>query len=82
MFSKERPQTFGSGANYATHTVTKEDLTLALGRAGVRCWIRLTYLKVGFYVNVRAFLEVTKVIVGIRIERKDVMPGSLGLGTN
>ena len=63
-------------------TMAKEDLTLTLGRAGIRGKIRLTNLHVGFYIDERAFLQVTNEIVRARVERKDVMPGSLGLWTS
>jgi hypothetical protein len=77
MFSKKRRQAFAGMQTIVTHTVTKEDLTLTLGRAGIRLWIGLTHLEVGLNINVGAFLQVTKEIVGVGVERKDVMPRGL-----
>jgi len=57
--------------------MTEEDLTLALGAAGIRVRIGLTYFKVGFHIDVRTFLQITKVIVRVRIKGIDVMPGGL-----
>jgi hypothetical protein len=62
--------------------MTEEDLTLALGSTGIRARIGLTHFKVGFHVDVRTFLQITKVIVRGRAKGIDVMPGSLGLCTN
>jgi len=61
--------------------MTKKDLTLALGSSGIRVRIGLTNIVVGFHIDVRAFLQVTEVSVRVRVEGKDVMPGSLGLRT-
>lgn len=41
---------------HTARTVAKEDLALALRGVGVRRGIGLTKLKVGFYINVGAFL--------------------------
>ena len=62
-----------------TRTMTEEDLTMALGSAGIRARIGLTHFKVGFHIDVRTFLQITKVIVRVRVKGMDVMPGSLGL---
>jgi hypothetical protein len=43
--------------------MTEEDLTLALESAGIRAGIGLTHFKVGFHIDVRTFLQITKVIV-------------------
>lgn len=62
--------------------MAKENLTLTVGRARIRSRIGVTNLKVGFHIDVRAFLQGTKVIVRGRVKRKDVMPGSPGLWTS
>lgn len=55
-------------------TVTKKDLALALGRRRVGRRVRLTQLEVRFHVNLGTFRKVTKVRIGTRIERQNVMP--------
>lgn len=62
--------------------MTEDDLTLAMESAGIRAGIRLTHFKVGFHIYMRTFLQITKVIVRVRVKGKDVMPGSLGLRTS
>lgn len=59
--------------------MTKEDLALTLRSIGVRRGIRLTKLKVGFYINLGAFLQVTKVIIRDWAEGENMVPCSLGL---
>jgi hypothetical protein len=49
---------------------------MSLGCGGVRSGICLAYFEVGFDVNVGAFLQGTKVVVGQGVESMDVMPGS------
>jgi hypothetical protein len=49
--------------------MTKENLTLTMGGVGIRGRISLTHLKVGFYIDVRAFLQVTKVLIRARLKR-------------
>ena len=68
--------------NHTLRTVTEEDLTLGLGRAAIRGRIRLTHFIVGFYIDVRAFLQVAEEIVRVLVEGNDVMPGSFGLRTS
>lgn len=68
--------------NHTTRTMTKENLTLTLWSLGIRGKIRLTQLIVGFHIDVRAFSQVTKVIIRALVKRKDVMPGSPGLWTS
>ena len=53
----------GEIGGYTARTVAKEDLALALKGSGIRREIRLTNLKVGFYINEGAFLQVTKIII-------------------
>jgi hypothetical protein len=64
---------------HTARTVAKEDLALALRGVGVRRGIGLTKLIVGFYINVGAFLQVTKIIICGRVEGENVVPCSLGL---
>jgi len=68
--------------NHTPRTMTEEDLTLGLGRAGIRARIGLTQFIVGFHIDVRTFLQITKVIVRVRAKGMDVMPGSRGLLTS
>jgi len=62
--------------------MTEEDLTLALESARIRARLGLTHFIVGFHIDVTAFLQITKVIVRVRVEGSDVMPCSLGLRTS
>lgn len=62
--------------------MTKENLTLTHESAGIRGRIRFTEFIVGFHIDVRALLQVTKVIVRVLVKAKDVMPGSLGRWTS
>jgi hypothetical protein len=68
--------------NQTIRTMTKENLTLTHESAGIRGRISLTQFIVGFHIDVRAFLQVTKVIVRALVETKDVMPGSPGRWTS
>jgi hypothetical protein len=68
--------------NHTLRTMTEEDLTLALESAGIRARLGLTHPIVGFHVDVTAFLQITKVIVRVRVKGSDVMPCSLGLRTS
>jgi hypothetical protein len=54
--------------------MTKEDLALTLRGSGVRRGIGLTKLKIGFYINKGAFLQVTKIILRGRVEGENVVP--------
>jgi hypothetical protein len=54
---------------------------MSLGRAGIRARLGLTHFKVGFHIDMRTFLQITKVIVRVRAKGIDVMPGSRGLLT-
>jgi hypothetical protein len=68
--------------SHTPRTMTEQDLTLALGSAGIRATLGLTHFKVGFHIDVRTLLQITKVIVRVRAKGKNVMPGSLGLRTS
>ena len=68
--------------NHTPRTMTEKDLTMGLGRAGIRARIGLTHFKVGFHIDVRTFPQITKVIVRVRVKGIYVMPGSLGLLTS
>ncbi len=68
--------------SHTIRTMTEEDLTLPVDSVGIRTRFRVTHRKVGFYIDVRAFLQMTKVIIRVPIKGKDVMPGSLGLRTS
>ena len=68
--------------SHTPRTMTEQDLTLALGSAGIRARLGLTHFKVGFHIDVRTFLKITKVVVRVRVKGKKVMPGSLGLRTS
>jgi hypothetical protein len=62
--------------------MTEKDLTMGLGSTGIRARIGLTHFKVGFHIDMRTFLQITKVIVRVRVKGIDVMPGSLGRRTS
>lgn len=68
--------------DHSSRTMTEQYLTLALGSAGIRASLGLTHFKVGFHIDVCTFLEMTKVIVRVRVKGNNVMPGSLGLRTS
>src|SRR5258708_38965205 len=68
--------------SHTIRTMTEEDLTLPVDSVGIRTRFRVTHRKVCFYIDVRAFLQMTKVIIRVPIKGKDVMPGSLGLRTS
>jgi hypothetical protein len=68
--------------NHTQRTMTEEDLTLGLGSTGISARFGLTHFKVGFHIDVRTFLQITKEIVRVWVKGIDVMPGSLGLRTN
>ena len=68
----------GKGGHTA-RTMTKEDLALTLKGGGVCRRIGLSKLIIGFYINVGAFLQVTKIIFYGGVEAENVMPCCLGL---
>lgn len=67
--------------NHTSRTMTEQDLTVGLGSSKIRARFGLTHFKVGFHIDVRTFLQFTKVIVRVRVKGMNVMPGSRGLRT-
>lgn len=61
------------------YTVTQEDLALALGRVRISGGIRFPQFEIGLDIDLRAFLKVTKVVIRVRAEREDVVPGGRSL---
>ena len=55
--------------------MAEEDLTLPLGRRGVRGRVRFSKFEIGFDINVGSLLQVAKVVVRRRTEREDSVPG-------
>ncbi len=62
--------------------MTEVDLTLTLEGVGIRARFGLTHFIVGFHIDVRTFLQVTKVIVRVRVKGNYVVPGGFGLRTS